>query len=483
MTHDFQGLLKQGSYINGQWHQSARQFVVTDKANGEVLARVADAGVGETEAAIDAAYQAFDGWRNLTANQRSQYLQRWYQLMMAHQDTLGLLLTLEQGKPLAEAKGEIAYGAGFMQWFAEEAKRAYGDIIPAAASGQQIQVVKSPVGVVAAITPWNFPNAMIARKAAAALSAGCTFVVRPAAQTPLSALAMAELAEQAGIPAGVFNVIAGEDAAEIGKVLTGSTKVAKFSFTGSTRIGKILTAACATTIKRVSMELGGNAPFLVFDDADLDAAVKGAMASKFRNAGQTCVCANRFLLQASIAQAFTDKLLNEVKALKVGHGTDNVQIGPLISAKAAEDVHQKVIQSVAMGAKVLLGGDYDGGAFYPPTVVSAVTPDMPLFNQEIFGPVVAICEFSDEQQAMALANQTEYGLASYFYARDIGRVQRVADALQFGMVGINEGIISNPAAPFGGVKQSGYGREGSMYGLDDYMNIQYRCLGGLNRVD
>ncbi|AWL10746.1 Succinate-semialdehyde dehydrogenase (NAD(P)(+)) [Saliniradius amylolyticus] len=479
MNQDFAGLLKQGSYINGQWHQSDNRFEVTDKASGTVLARLADAGTEQAEQAIEAASQAFRSWCKTTAKERSQLLRRWFDLMLSHQDALGRLLTLEQGKPLAEAKGEIAYGAGYVEWFAEEAKRVYGDTIPPLQNSQSIQVENSPVGVVAAVTPWNFPNAMIARKAAAALAAGCTFVVRPAAQTPLSALAMAELAQQAGIPEGVLNVITGTDARGIGRVLTQSEKVAKFSFTGSTQVGRQLIADCAITVKRVSMELGGNAPFIVFDDADIDAAVTGAMASKFRNAGQTCVCANRFIVHEAVMNEFVDKLKTKIRALRSGHGLEPVDMGPLISEQAAKNVHALVQDSLAEGAECLLGGDWKGGAFYPPTLVTGVTESMPLAQEEIFGPVVAVLSFSDEQQAIELANQTEYGLASYFYSRDIGRVHRVANGLAFGMVGINEGAISNPTAPFGGIKQSGYGREGSKYGLDDYLNIQYRCLGGL----
>ena len=402
--------------------------------------------------------------------------------MLTHQDELAHLMTLEQGKPLSEAKGEIAYGASYLQWFAEEAKRLYGDTIPAPSADKRIIVQRQPVGVVAAITPWNFPNAMIARKAAAALAAGCTFVVKPAQQTPLSALALAELAHQAGIPPGVFNVVAGADAKAIGEVLTQHPLVAKFSFTGSTAVGKMLTKQCADSGKRVSMELGGNAPFIVFDDADLDAAVDGLMASKFRNAGQTCVCANRILVQRSVYDAFVGTLLARVEALRVGDGLQQeTNIGPLIDDKALQKVTELTQSALDDGAALLLGGKPHsaGKQFFQPTVLAGVNAAMAISQQEIFGPVAAIQRFETEQEAIALANDTEFGLAAYFYSRDIGRVFRVAQALQFGMVGINEGIISNAAAPFGGVKQSGYGREGSKYGLDDYTDIKYLCIGGV----
>lgn len=475
-------LIRQGSYINGVWQQAGASFKVVNPVNQQVLAKLALAGAAEAEQAVLAADTAFAGWSAQPAAKRAELMQRWYQLVLHHQDDLARILTLEQGKPLAEAKGEIAYGASYIQWFAEEAKRLYGDTIPAPSADKRIIVQRQPVGVVAAITPWNFPNAMIARKAAAALAAGCTFVVKPAHQTPLSALALAELADQAGIPAGVFNVVVGTDAKAIGGVLTRHPRVAKFSFTGSTAVGKQLIKQCAEGVKRVTMELGGNAPFIVFDDADLDAAVQGLLASKFRNAGQTCVCANRILVQRSVSQAFTDKLAIAVTQLKVGDGLAAAsQIGPLIDAKAVEKVTQLQQQALAAGATLLLGGKIDnaGNQFYQPTVLTDVSADMEIAMQEIFGPVVAIQTFDTEQDAITLANSTEYGLAAYFYSRDIGRVFRLAQALQFGMVGINDGIISNAAAPFGGVKQSGYGREGSRYGLDDYTDLKYLCLGGI----
>ena len=472
-------LLRTESYINGSWCSAEQRFDVTNPVNGEVIASVADATATEAEHAITAAQQAFPAWAKYSAAERSQILRTWFDLIMAKQDELGELLTLEQGKPLAEAKGEIAYGASFIEWFAEEAKRVYGDTIPAPSADKRITVIKQPVGVVAAITPWNFPNAMIARKAAAALAAGCTFVVKPAAQTPLSALALAALAEQAGIPAGVFNVVVGTDAKAIGKVFTQHPQVAKFTFTGSTAVGKQLAEQCASTVKRVSLELGGNAPFIVFDDADLDAAVAGAVASKYRNAGQTCVCSNRILVQQNVAAEFIEKFTAAVQQLKVGDGREpGVEIGPMITADALADVDELVQQAVAAGAKVATGGNAEN-SFYFPTVVTNVTPTMALAQTEIFGPVAPILTFNDEAEAIAMANDTDYGLAAYFYSRDIGRIWRVAEALKFGMVGINEGLISNAAAPFGGVKQSGYGREGSKYGLDDYLDIKYLCLGGI----
>ncbi|MEW5683205.1 MAG: NAD-dependent succinate-semialdehyde dehydrogenase [Pseudomonadota bacterium] len=475
-------LLKTSSYINGRWCDAGNSFAVLNPANQQLLARVSDAGAAEAEQAVLAASAAFASWAALPAAKRSELLQRWYQLVLQYQDELARLLTLEQGKPLVEAKGEIAYGASYLQWFAEEAKRLYGDTIPAPANDKRIIVQRQPVGVVTAITPWNFPNAMIARKAAAALAAGCTFVVKPAQQTPLSALALAELADQAGIPPGVFNVVAGGDAKAIGAVLTQHPKVAKFSFTGSTAVGKQLLKQCADGVKRVTMELGGNAPFIVFDDADLDAAVQGLLASKFRNAGQTCVCANRILVQRGVYQTFADKLAIAITQLKVGDGLNSdSQIGPLIDDNALQKVSSLVQSAVAEGARVLLGGKADsaGKQFYQPTLLCDVRADMGISREEIFGPVAPLMAFDTEQDAIALANSTEYGLAAYFYSRDIGRVFRLAQQLQFGMVGINEGIISNAAAPFGGVKQSGFGREGSKHGLDDYTDVKYLCLGGL----
>ncbi|MCD1597278.1 NAD-dependent succinate-semialdehyde dehydrogenase [Rheinheimera aquimaris] len=479
---DASELVKNGSYINGRWHDSNNTFSVKNPADLQPLADVADAGKTETEQAVQAASDSFAGWAAKPAAERSALLLDWYQLVMKHQDDLARLMTLEQGKPLAEAKGEIAYGASYLQWFAEEAKRLYGDTIPAPSADKRIIVQRQPVGVVAAITPWNFPNAMLARKAAAALAAGCTFVVKPAHQTPLSALALAELSQQAGIPPGVFNVVCSTDAKAIGEVLTQDPRVAKFSFTGSTAVGKVLAKQCADTVKRVSMELGGNAPFIVFDDADLDAAAEGLMASKFRNAGQTCVCANRILVQSSVYEAYIEKFVEKVKLLRIGDGLEKgTDIGPLIDDKALQKVTELTQSAIDDGATLLLGGHHHsfGERFFQPTVLGDVTAEMTISQQEIFGPVAAIQQFDTEKDAIELANSTEYGLAAYFYSRDIGRVFRVSQALQFGMVGINEGMVSNAAAPFGGVKQSGYGREGSKYGLDDYTDIKYLCIGGV----
>lgn len=477
-----QQLIKSGSFINGNWLKADKQFAVTNPATGAVLMQVADAGEAEAEQAVTAAAKAFTDWAGRPASERGQLLTKWHDLLVQHQDDLARLMTLEQGKPIAEASGEIAYGASYLQWFAAEAVRLYGDTIPAPSADSRIIVQRQPVGVVTAITPWNFPNAMIARKAAAALAAGCTFVVKPAAETPLSALALAELASRAGIPAGVFNVVAGTDAEQIGKVLTQHSRVAKFSFTGSTKVGKTLLAQCADGVKRATMELGGNAPFIVFADADIDAAVDGLIASKFRNAGQTCICANRIFLHKDIARPFTEKLLAAVKQLKVADGlTKDSQIGPLINKQALQKVDKLVQSAIADGATLLQGGKVAecGELFYLPTVLTDVTAQMAIAQQEIFGPVAALQTFSDEHEVIKRANDTDAGLAAYFYSRDVGRVFRLSSALHYGMVGINSGAISNAAAPFGGVKQSGYGREGSKYGLDDYTDIKYLCLGGL----
>ncbi|MBA6391751.1 NAD-dependent succinate-semialdehyde dehydrogenase [Colwellia sp. BRX10-3] len=477
-------LVKNSSYINGNWHRSESDISVTNPADGSEIAKISNAGVAETELAVDAAKAALKMWSAKSANDRAEVMRNWFNLIMQHQDDLGRILTLEQGKPVAEAKGEVAYGAAFIEWFAEEGKRVYGDTIPGPSGDKRIIVIKQPVGVVASITPWNFPNAMISRKAAAALAAGCTFVVRPATQTPLSALAMAELAERAGIPAGVFNVVVGDDSRGMGKVLTQHPDVAKFTFTGSTPVGKTLLTQCATTVKKVSMELGGNAPFIVFADADVDAAVQGALASKYRNAGQTCVCTNRIFVQKEVLEQFTEKFTTAVEKLAIGNGLDDgIIIGPMISSTAVSDVDKLVKESVAAGAKIILGGKKHpaGENFYQPTILTNVTNDMPVAKNEIFGPVSPIISFDTEAEVIAMANDTEFGLASYFYARDIGRIWRVAEGLEFGMVGINEGIISNAAAPFGGIKQSGSGREGSKYGLDDYLEIKYLCMGGLDK--
>jgi succinate-semialdehyde dehydrogenase/glutarate-semialdehyde dehydrogenase len=410
-------------------------------------------------------------------------MRRWFELMMEHQEDLAQILTAEQGKPLAEARGEIAYGASYIEWFAEEAKRIYGDVIPPPANDRRIVVIKQPVGVVACITPWNFPNAMLARKVGAALAAGCTTVCKPATATPLSAFAMAELADRAGIPAGVINILAGRTGA-IGNELTSNPTVRKLTFTGSTEVGKQLVERCAGTMKRTSMELGGNAPFIVFDDADLDNAVQGTVASKYRNAGQTCVCSNRILVQDSVMEQYSLKLAKAVRGLKVGNGVeDGVTIGPLIDDEAADNVCSMIDEAVSKGAEVVLGGGRSelGGSFVEPTILSGVTAEMRVFREEIFGPVAPLVGFRTEEEAIAMANDTEFGLAAYFCARDVGRIWRVAEGLEYGIIGINEGIISNPAAPFGGMKESGNGREGSKYGLDDYVEIKYLCIGGIDR--
>jgi succinate-semialdehyde dehydrogenase/glutarate-semialdehyde dehydrogenase len=481
---DDNDLVKTSSFIYGKWQISDTYFSVTNPVNGKEIAQVSNAGIKETEFAVSAAKKALKVWSDKSANERADLMREWFNLMIQHQDDLARLLTIEQGKPLNEAKGEIAYGASFIEWFAEEAKRIYGDTIPGPSSDKRIIVIKQPIGVVGAITPWNFPNAMIARKAAAAIAAGCTFVVRPATQTPLSALAMAELANRAGIPAGVFNVVVGDDAKGMGKVLTQHPDIAKFTFTGSTSVGKSLISQCASTVKKVSMELGGNAPFIVFNDADIDAAVQGAIASKYRNAGQTCVCTNRIFVQNKVLNEFTTKFANEVAKLTMGDGLDtNVDIGPMISIDAVKNVDKLVNDSVAAGAEIILGAKDPivNERFYKPTILTHVTNDMPIANNEIFGPVSPIISFETPEQVLTMANDTHYGLAAYFYARDIGTIWQVAEGLEYGMIGINEGIISNAAAPFGGVKQSGNGREGSKYGLDDYLEIKYLCMGGLNK--
>jgi len=478
-------LLKTRAYVGGQWIDAddGSRFAVTNPATGKVVAEVARCGGDETRRAIDAAEHAQVDWRQRTAGERSILMRRWFDLMMEHQEDLAQILTAEQGKPLAEARGEIAYGASYIEWFAEEAKRLYGDVIPPPANDRRIVVIKQPVGVVACITPWNFPNAMLARKVAAALAAGCTTVCKPATATPLSALAMAELAERAGIPAGVINIIAGQTGA-IGDELTSNPVVRKLTFTGSTEVGKQLVEQCAGTMKRTSMELGGNAPFIVFDDADLDNAIQGTLASKYRNAGQTCVCANRILVQDSVMEEYSEKLAEAVQELRVGNGADEgVTIGPLIDNAAADNVCAMIDDAVEKGAKVVRGGGRSklGGSFVEPTILSGVTSDMRVFREEIFGPVSPLVGFSTEEEAIAIANDTEFGLAAYFCARDVGRIWRVAEGLEYGIIGINEGIISNAMAPFGGVKESGNGREGSKYGLDDYVEIKYLCIGGIDR--
>jgi succinate-semialdehyde dehydrogenase/glutarate-semialdehyde dehydrogenase len=475
-------LVETAAFIDGLWIEAEQTFQVLNPADGSVIAEVADLGASETKVAIEAAHRAFPTWAAKTAKERGAILRKWSDLMLAHAEALARLMTAEQGKPLAESRGEVAYGAAFIDWFADEAKRAYGHTIPSPTPGKRLVTIKQPVGVCAAIAPWNFPIAMITRKVGPALASGCTVVVKPAAETPLCALAIARLAVEAGVPAGVLNVVTGKDSAAIGKALCDDTRVRKLSFTGSTPVGKTLYAQCAGTMKKLSLELGGNAPFIVFDDADLEAAVDGAIASKYRNTGQTCVCANRLLVQSGIHDAFVARLTEKVGAMKVGPGTgEGVVIGPLINDKAIAKVEKLVREAVEQGAKATVGGDRHalGGLFWQPTVLVDATPDMRLFQEEIFGPVAPIVKFETEQDAIDLANATPFGLASYFYSRDVARCWRVAEAIEAGMVGINEGIISTEVAPFGGVKDSGLGREGSSEGLDEYLETKYLCFGGV----
>ncbi len=477
-------LLKQNStLLEGAWigADSGDSIAVTNPANGKVIAYVPRMGKAETERAILAAEKAQKSWKNLTAAARAAILKRWFDLIKLHADDLALILTSEQGKPLAEAKGEVNYGASFIEWFAEEAKRVYGETIPSPANDRRLLVIKQPIGVTAAITPWNFPIAMITRKAAPALAAGCTMIIKPAEQTPLSAIALAVLAEVAGVPAGVLQVITGKSR-EIGAAICESPIVSKLSFTGSTEVGRILMAQCAPTIKKLSLELGGNAPFIVFDDADLDAAVEGAMISKFRNAGQTCVCANRLFVQDGVFDAFTAKLAAKVAALKVGDGTESgVTQGPLIDMAAIEKIESHIADAVKKGARLMQGGKRHalGGTYFEPTVLANVSADSLIFSEETFGPVAPLFRFKTDDEVIEMANRTEFGLASYFYSRDIGRVWKVAEALEYGMVGVNTGMISNEVAPFGGVKQSGLGREGSHHGIDEYLEIKYIAMAGL----
>ena len=477
-------LFRQQCYVNGGWidAKSGRTIEVDNPATGEIIGAVPALGEEETRAAIEAAGAAWAGWRSRPAKERANLMRRWFDLMMAHQEDLAVLMTSEQGKPLAESRGEIAYAASFVEWFAEEGKRVYGDVINHPLPGKRIVVLKQPIGVVASITPWNFPAAMITRKCAPALAAGCSVVIRPASQTPFSALALAELAERAGIPPGVVNVITGPSG-PMGAELTSNPIVRKLSFTGSTEVGKLLMSQCASTVKKVSLELGGNAPFIVFDDADLDAAVIGAMASKYRNAGQTCVCANRLLVQDGIYDAFAAKMAEAVAAIKVGNGLeDGTQQGPLIDMRAVEKVEQHIADATSKGAKITAGGERHplGGGFFQPTLLTGVTTAMAVAREETFGPVAPLFRFSTEDEAIRMANDTEFGLAAYFYSRDIGRIWRVSEGLEYGIVGVNEGIISNEVAPFGGVKESGIGREGSKYGMDDFIEIKYLCMGGID---
>ncbi|CAM5199681.1 Succinate-semialdehyde dehydrogenase/glutarate-semialdehyde dehydrogenase OS=Castellaniella defragrans OX=75697 GN=HNR28_001799 PE=3 SV=1 [Castellaniella defragrans] len=476
-------LLRQQCYINGQWcdADSGEVIDVTNPATGEVVGTIPRMGAAETRRAIEAANASWPQWRRLTAKQRAGILRRWFDLMVAHTEDLALIMTAEQGKPLAESRGEMAYGASYLEWYGEEGKRAYGDVIPSASPDKRIVVTKEPIGVCAAITPWNFPSSMITRKAGAALGAGCPIVVKPATQTPFSALALAVLAEEAGVPAGVFSVLTGS-ATAIGGEMTSNDLVRKVSFTGSTEVGRLLMQQSASSIKKVSMELGGNAPFIVFDDADLDAAVEGVMASKYRNTGQTCVCANRIYVHDKVYDAFSRKLMAAVSQLKIGNGLEaGVTQGPLIDMAAVKKVEEHIADAVGKGGKVLMGGKPHalGHTFFEPTVIVDVTSDMKVAREETFGPLAPLFRFSSDDEVVRMANATEFGLAAYFYSRDIGRIWRVAEALEYGMVGINTGIVSNEAAPFGGVKQSGLGREGSHYGLDDYLVVKYLCMGGI----
>jgi succinate-semialdehyde dehydrogenase/glutarate-semialdehyde dehydrogenase len=476
-------LFRQQCYVAGAWvdADSGATVPVNNPATNEVLGTVPRMGQDETRRAIEAAEKALPAWRAKTAKERAKVMRKWADLMMENQEDLAVLMTAEQGKPLTESKGEIGYAASFIEWFAEECKRVYGDTIPGHMADKRIVVIKQPVGVTAAITPWNFPSAMITRKAGPALAAGCTMVVKPATQTPYSALALAELGERAGIPKGAFSVVTGS-ATEIGKEMTSNPIVRKLSFTGSTEIGKLLMAQCAGTVKKISLELGGNAPFIVFDDADLDAAVEGAIASKYRNTGQTCVCANRLLVQDKVYEEFSAKLAQAVSGLSVGNGLETgVTQGPLIDMKAVEKVEQHIQDALKKGARVVVGGKRHakGGTFFEPTVLADVKPSMMVAREETFGPVAPLFRFQSEDEAVQLANDTEFGLASYFYGRDIGRIWRVAEALDYGMVGINTGLISTEVAPFGGVKESGLGREGSKYGIEEYLEIKYLCMGGI----
>ncbi len=479
------GLFRQQCYIDGAWVDADNQstLAVHNPADGVQIGTVPNMGAAETRRAIEAANAAWPAWRAKSAKERAAILRKWYDLMMASQEDLAVLMTVEQGKPLAESRGEIAYGASFIEWFAEEGKRVYGDTIPAATPDRRIIVIKQPIGVCAAVTPWNFPNAMITRKAGPALAAGCTMVIKPASMTPYSALALCELAGRAGIPKGVISVVTG-GAAAIGKELTTNPLVRKFTFTGSTEVGKKLMEQCAGTVKKVSLELGGNAPFIVFDDADLDAAADGAMASKFRNTGQTCVCANRIFVQDGVYEKFLKKLSDKVAALKVGNGLEaGVTQGPLIEMKAVEKVEEHIADALAKGAQVVTGGKRHekGGQFFQPTVLANVTPAMKITREETFGPVAPLYRFKTEDELIRLANDTEFGLAAYFYSRDIGRVWRVAEAIEAGIIGINVGIISTEVAPFGGMKESGIGREGSKYGIEEFLEVKYLCMGGIDK--
>ena len=476
-------LLRTDSLVNGVWEAGQQRFEVNDPATGETLATVANLSAVDGRVAIDAASTALPAWRRKTAKERSAVMMKWFHLITQHADDLARIMTAEQGKPLGEARAEVLYGASFIEWFAEEARRIYGEIVPTTDNGKRYLVTKQAIGVCAAITPWNFPIAMITRKVAPALAAGCTVVIKPAEQTPLSALALGELAQRAGVPPGVLNIITADSNAsiEMGKVLCASHEVSHLSFTGSTEVGRILASQCAPTIKKISLELGGNAPFIVFDDADIDSAVAGAVVSKYRNSGQTCICANRFYVQASVYDAFLEKLTHKVEEIKVGNGfVEGVHQGPMIDEHGLIKVEEHVADALTKGAKLLTGGYRINERFYAPTVLANATADMLCAGEETFGPVAPIFKFNTEAEAVALANNTEFGLASYFYTRDIGRIFRVSEALEYGMVGVNTGLISSAEVPFGGVKQSGLGREGSHHGMDDYLEIKYVCLGDIN---
>ena len=477
-------LFRQRGYIGGEWVDAHNRgtIPVENPATGDTIGSVPRMGAEETRLAIEAAEKALPGWSGKTAKERAVIMRQWFDLMIANREDLAQLMTAEQGKPLVESRGEIAYAASFLEWFAEEGKRIYGDTIPPHAADKRIVVIKQPVGVCAAITPWNFPAAMITRKAGPALAAGCTMVVKPASQTPFSALALCELAERAGVPKGVFSCVTGASK-EIGGEMTSNPTVRKVTFTGSTEIGKLLMEQCAKTVKKMSLELGGNAPFIVFDDADLDAAVVGAIASKYRNAGQTCVCANRLLVQDGVYENFSEKLAATVRAMKVGNGVeDGIIIGPLIDGKAVAKVEEHIQDAVQKGARIVIGGRRHalGGSFFEPTVIADVTPNMLVAREKTFGPLAPLFRFKTDEEAVQMANDTEFGLAAYFYSRDIGRVWRVAEALEYGIVGINEGLISTEVAPFGGVKESGLGREGSKYGIEEFLEVKYLCMGGIN---
>lgn len=478
-----QSLLRTQAFINGAWVDGDERetFDVSNPATGEIIAKVASVGQAETKRAIEAAHAAISKWKTLSPTAKSEILERWHKLVQENTEDLAVLMTLEQGKTLQESKGEVAYGASYIKWFAEEGKRVYGDILPSTGDRRSV-VIKQPVGVVAAITPWNFPNAMITRKVAPALAAGCAVVLKPAAETPLSALALAELAQRAGIPMGLFNVVTTKNSAVVGSEMTSNPLVKKLTFTGSTPIGKLLMKQCADTVKRTSMELGGNAPVIIFDDADLDAAVQGALVSKYRNSGQTCICANRLLVQEGIYDAFIEKFSTAVKEFRLGDGLDgDTTHGPVITTKALKDIDEKVQNAVKSGANVVLGGKPSklGHSFYEPTILTNVNDTMSVFREEIFGPVAPVFSFADEAQAISMANDTEFGLAAYVYTQDIGRIWRVSEGIEYGMVGVNETAISSELIPFGGVKESGQGREGSKYGLDDYLEIKYICIGNL----